>query len=352
MARADRLTQRPPVHSYTVPLPSPFADRQGNAYLLTSGEGGAVLVDPGPDRPEVRQSMDEALAAVGLGPTALRAVVLTGWEPERSGLVAWLGGRLGVTVVARGGASGMALARAAELQRDRAIQVAARWGGAPAEARERISALLEARRAFQPVWQPGVRQRWLDPIPGRNLRLGDGSWIPRRPVLPLAGGSAYWHEASRTLIGGEILDRSPALRLPLPRPLQDWPDILGQVLASWRQLGRETIDLVLPAQGAPIRSHRMWIARRLAQLKLQLVSILEAAAQEALPPWELLLRLDPEGQGEADLPERLAGLLALVAHLERRGRLRREGPAAAARFRSNMGGPSRPARERPPVSKG
>lgn len=309
-------------------------------------------MDPGPDCPEARQLLSEALAAAGLKPSALRAVVLTAWQPERSGLVGWLGSRFGVTVVARGGANGMARARAAEALSDQAIETAARWGGAPAETRERMTALLQARRAFQPVWRPTAGQRWLDPRPGQGLRLGGGDWVPRQPVLPTAGGSAFWHAASRSLIGGDVLDRSPGLRLPLPRPLQDWPDIVKRVLASWRQLGRETIDLVLPAQGAPIRSHRMLIARRLAQLKVDLTAILDATATEALPPWELLLRLDPGGQDGADLPERLAGLLAMVAHLEQRGRLLREGPAAAARFRNSTGGPSLSTREGPPQSRG
>jgi glyoxylase-like metal-dependent hydrolase (beta-lactamase superfamily II) len=300
------------------------------------------LVDPGPDSNESRQRLAEALAAIGLKPSALKTVVLTGWQPQRAGLVGWLGGRGGLTVVARGGVNGMAKAMADTLMGDRALETAARWGGAPAWALQRLRELHADRRALQPVWQPMASQRWLDPNPAKELRLSGHIWQARYPPGLSAACATYWHAASRTLIGGDLLDRSPGLRLPLPQPLQDWPDMLRRVMGAWRPLSRETVDLVLPGHGAPIRSHRVLIARRLAQVKGHLTGILDATDTVALSPWDLLLRLGPEQTDGPDLPERLAGLLALVAHLERRGRLRREGPAAAARFRRVTGG-------RPPV---
>lgn len=331
---------RPDIKAYEIELPPAFADRQGNAFLLPgSVAGDAALVDPGPDSTEARQRLAEALAAAGLKQTDLRTVVLTGWQPQRAGMVGRLSGRGGLTVVARGGANGMARAMAEAVQDDQALETAARWGGAPPWAQLRLRALLADRRAMQPVWQPMAGQRWLDPNPARDLRLGGQAWRARHPQGLTGASTLYWHAPSRTLIGGELLDRSAGLRLPLPRPLQDWPEMLRRIYGAWRPLGREAVDLVLPGHGPPIRSHRVLIARRLARIREQLNGILAATSAESLSPWDLLLRLDPERPDGADLPERLAGLLAMVAHLERRGRLRREGPAAAARFRRATGGP-------------
>lgn len=295
-------------------------------------------MDPGPDSTEARQRLAEALAAAGLKRSDLRTVVLTGWQPQRAGMVGRLSGQGGLTVVARGGANGMARAMADAVHDDLALETAARWGGAPPWALERLRALQADRRSLQPVWQPLAGQRWLDPNPARDLRLGGHIWRARHPMGLTAASALYWHAASRTLIGGDLLDRSTGLRLPLPRPLQDWPEMLRRIHGAWRPLGREAVDLMLPGHGAPIRSHRVLIARRLAQIREQLTGILAATAAESLSPWDLLLRLDPEPPDGADLPERLAGLLAMVAHLERHGRLRREGPAAAARFRRATGG--------------
>lgn len=244
----------------------------------------------------------------------------------------WLCGRAGLTVVARGGAAGMTRAWAASAAEGEALLRAARAGGFPPHLCGRLAELAADRQGFRPRWQPTARQRWLSPGPSHRLQLAGQVWEYReQPQDP--AGLQLWHPMSKVLVGGRLLLRSGRFRLPLAEGDSDWSGRLARLYRGWQELGRQAIDLVLPAEGPPIRSHRLLLARRLALLRDQLATLEAAAQAEALSPWDLLQAVDPGPPEEADLPERLATLLALVTHLERLGRLGREGPAAAPRFR-------------------
>lgn len=281
--------------------------------------------------------LGEALAAAGVRPEALRLAILTDWQPQRAGLLGWLCGRAGLTVVARGGVAGMARAWANSSAEDEALRRAAKAGGFPSHLIDRLAELAAERQAYRPRWQPTARQRWLSPGPSHRLQLAGQVWEYRDQPQD-RGGLQLWHPLSKVLVGGRLLLRSGRFRLPLAEGDTDWAGRLGRLYRGWQDLGRQTIDLVLPAEGPPIRSHRLLLARRLALLRDQMATIEGAAQRESLSPWDLLQAVDPGPPELADLPERLATLLALVTHLERVGRLNREGPAAAPRFRHLPGG--------------
>lgn len=336
-SRGLRLPARPPFRGYTLPLPAPFPAREGRAYLLLSPGGlDAAVVDPGPDSPEARQFLGEALAAAGLRPEALRWAILTDWQPQRAGILGWLCGRAGLTVVARGGVAGMAQAWARAADEAGALERAAKAGGFPPPLQARLAELTADRLSYRPRWQPTARQRWLSPKPGHRLQVAGQAWETRDQAQDRTG-LQLWHPQSKVLVGGRLLLRAGRFRLPLAEGDGAWADRLPRLHRTWLELGRQAIDLILPSEGPPIRSHRLLIARRLALLRDQLAALELAAAGEALSPWELLQAVDEGPPEAADLPERLATLLALVTHLERVGRLRREGPAAAPRFRRVQG---------------
>ena len=154
----------------TDPLPLPLGDNA--AYALPLAEGGVLLVDAGPDIPgaedgtgDSRGTWGEAvalLAASGLAPADVRAVLITHWHLDHSGL-AWRWAAEGARI----------LAGAADIE---AITTGQAWNDARVETRLRTliehgcpPELADALRAADAAPAPRLS---LAGLPARGRRGG------------------------------------------------------------------------------------------------------------------------------------------------------------------------------------
>ena len=253
----------------TDPLPLPLGDNA--AYALPLAEGGALLVDAGPDIPGAAGDTGAEdgeggtwgeivalLAAGGFAPGDVRAVLITHWHLDHCGLARrWAaeGARI--------------LAGADDIE---AITTGQPWNDARVETR--LRALIEhgcppelAARFSQPTrrrppvyrWQACPREAVEAVADGAEFALEGGARL-RVVAAPghTPGNLVAFVEATGDLYSGDTLlphtTPTPGLHFPSAAggaPGERWPS-LPPFVASVERLRGLGVRRVLPGHGAPV----------------------------------------------------------------------------------------------------
>lgn len=249
--RHDGMPEEVSEGVWRIELPLPFALRWVNVYVLRDDKGGWTLVDAGLGLKEDREALRDGLAAIGVEPRDLSAIILTHAHPDHIGQSGAL--------VREANAPVHMLPREA----DNMHRV---WGLMDEE--EGLFAALKASYVANGMPEAGLEHyeatnqgmRRVLRLPHREgisalrttgkLRLGTQSW----QVIWTPGHSDYHacllRDDGLFIAGDMILPHiTPNIGLypkSRPNPLQDYFESLAKV----RDL---PVTLVLPGHGAPFR---------------------------------------------------------------------------------------------------
>jgi len=235
---------------WRITMPMPFALRWANAYLLR-GEGECCLIDAGLATPDAEEVMLQGLAAAGITPAELSAIVLTHAHPDHIGLSGKFQKASGAPVLM----FGMERQRMLSIWSQRGAQmpeaVSAYYGrhGMPAEERAQEHTTMAATRSLVTI--PEHLTSLED---GQEVRLAGALyrviWTPGHAD----GHICLWREADGLLVAGDhVLPRiSPNIGLyPHSRP-----NPLGDYLESLAKIRDLPARCVLPGHGLPFADLR------------------------------------------------------------------------------------------------
>lgn len=313
-----------------IAVPAPRAIGRVWAYLI-AGEP-LTLIDGGPNTDAAYAAIRDGLARAGAGVAALRRIVITHAHFDHCGLA----GRLHADSGARVAAHPLALAALADVDgawaaRRALVARAAAAGGVPAD----VAAAHDRLAAGHAALVAPVPRDAMDPLAhGAGIRFGPGdAWR----VLHVPGHSpdhlVVHDPSSGTAFAGDLVLRSAPTATDLEPRRADGsrPATLDDLVASWRALGRLPARIVLPGHGAPIRAHRVLLARRLAEVRAALAATRDAVQGGAATLWEVAgatgLPTEPES-----LASTLGSVVARLDALARRGLVERRAEAGTLRF--------------------
>ena len=276
-------------------VPIPFSLSRVNVYLLPGAP--LTLVDTGPDTEEAYFAVRDALAEEGFGIASLERIALSHSHVDHAGLAARLQAESGARVLAHPKAiDALRDWPATWASRVELVDRAARAGGAPAEIRE---AFVDGARGLASLGG-SLPPDTVDPLPDEALvRLGGGpraapAWRAHYTPGHAPDHLCFLHEPSGAMFAGDLmLRRIPTVPLLEPRgPDGLRPHTLRDLLGSWRRVGRLPVDIAWSGHGAPVRAHRVLLARRLASTRAGLLAARQALREGAVTLWEIAEALE------------------------------------------------------------
>ena len=319
--------------------PLPLALGGNTAYALRLADGGALLVDAGPDVPGAsgedswRLAVAQ-LAAGGFEPSGVRAVLVTHWHPDHSGLARrWA--EAGARILA-GEADAPALA-AGQAWSEARIGARARAfaeHGCPPALAARLG-LPARRRPPEYRWEPCPSEAVEATSDGAEFALAGGGTL-RVVAAPghTPGNLAAFAGAPGDLYSGDTLlpDATPSPGLHFPdgadgAPGERWPS-LPPFVESVERLRGLGARRVLPGHGAPAAGEaaaRLFarFGRRQERRRAQVRALLAERADTACGVVRRLFPRLPESRLAQALTEVIGQLDVLAADgeavAERRG---------------------------------
>lgn len=255
--------------------------------------------------------VEAGIRAEGIEPGAIAQIVLTHTHANHAGLAAALHARTGAPIlVHERGAKTIARFAAAIEDRGALVVRAARAAAVPEPL---IAAFADLSNAQLPSPESVPADAIRTLADRAALAAGDATWTVVHLPGHAADHIALVHRASGVVIAGDMLLRGipsqPGLE---PRTAGGRPRTLAVLMDSLKRLSRLDAAIVLPGHGAPIRAHRVLVARRLAHIRARLVAAHAAVAAGARTLWDVMGALDGAIEAPADLPPRLAEGIALV----------------------------------------
>ena len=235
-------------------LPLPFELESVNVHLIKL-DTGWMLIDCGMETDEAWQTLEPAIAKMGIEWTDIRQILLTHMHPDHMGMSARLlelsGARLSMhaveaehlEVVARG------------TRRLPWLDMAFSRAGVSMELQSRMERhFLQIRRNFHDLVPNRLFQG------GEDIPTAAGSfrvlWTPGHSP----GHICLYNEQAKLLISGDQI-------LENITPNVAWhpdADTLGDFLASLEKLRPLEVEIILPSHGTPFSGHRQWIADTVA----------------------------------------------------------------------------------------
>ena len=311
VGRGERVL--PGVWRLRLPLPWPGVPHC-NAWALASGDG-VVLVDTGMHEAGSMAHLERALDHVGLRVEHVRLVALThahvdhcGQAPpiaERAGCEVWLhpAHEHNTRSVAD---PEQALARRLEV---------ARHSGVPEAALRRWA---QERRAHG-TGQAGVLHSDRDLVPGVTVTTDLGEWeVIETPGHAPSHVCLYQRERRLLISGDHLLGR-----VSLYFDHGHTPDPVGEFLRSLDAVEGVVARLCLAGHGRPFTDVEAHVVANRELVAERLDGVRALLADGPLNAWELAARLYGELFVDATATWLLSKTLSWLAHLERRGEVRK-----------------------------
>lgn len=315
-----------------IPIAVPVPMGLGRVWAYLVVDDPLTLIDGGPNTDAAYAAIRDGLAVAGVGIGALRRIVITHAHVGHCGLA----GRLHADSGARVAAHPLALAALADAREawagrvDLAVRAAAA-GGVSADAIEAYARLASGRAALVAPVPPDA----MEPLAhGASIRFAaSGAWRAFHAPGHSPDHLVLHDPSSGSAFAGDLLLRSAPTTTALEPRRSDGsrPTTLDDLVASWRALGRRSARVVHPGHGAPIRAHRVLLARRLAECRASLAAARDAVRGGAATLWEVA-RSTGRSTAPEDLGTTLGDVVARLDALVRRGLIERRTADGTLRF--------------------
>ena len=305
-------------------IPFPNAPRRNvNSYVFTA-DGEALLLDAAWDVPESWEGLEAALATAGLGPKAVRTVVITHLHPDHLGLAARLRG-LGARIAYHPAEEMVFLSRYQRLAEFRSdTELWERLNGTPEGAASSFAGIDAVADTLDVVPDPDMPL-----MGGETLTIGDFRLRPVWTPGHTLGHLCFYEEARKLLFTGDhvLPTISPHVGLyvhAISNPLPNYLDSL-KLLRDYHPA------LVIPAHGEPFTDLHGRLDELLEHHHQRMEELHEIVRDEPLTAWDVASRAHWTRRklslDEIEPAHRRLALAETLAHLEM---LRAEGRLSKA----------------------
>jgi len=317
---------RPAVQA--IVLPSAIGQGTVNAYLVLGRV--PTLVDAGSGTAAARSALRTALQAADLRPEDVGRIVVTHTHADHCGGVAQVAAVSGAQVTAHATALAI-LADWPRACRSRAelFRRAAMAGAVPSDLLGGAVDWIARSADFGTSLGQDVRR-----IAGSDhVRIGSDLWQVIHTPGHTREHQCLYHASSGALLCGDALSRggSPTPWLEPRKPDGSRPGTLSALVASWRGLGRLTVQVAWPGHGPAIRAHRMLIAHHLVDARALIAAARSALIAGGATVWEAIASTQSDIT-ERNLPSALSRTVAALDWLVARGEAHRSNVDGVVRY--------------------
>lgn len=302
---------RPGLTRFRIPFPN-APRRTVNSYVFTAG-GEALLLDASWDVPEAWAGLEAALAPAGLGPEAVRTVVITHLHVDHLGLAARLRS-MGARIAYHPAEEMVFLSRYQRLEEFRRdTELWERLNGAPEGAASAFAGIDAVADTLDVVPDPDL------PLEGgETLELGDFCLRPVWTPGHTLGHLCYYEETRKLLFTGDhvLPTISPHVGMyvhAIGNPLPNYLDSL-RLLRDYRP------ELTIPAHGEPFADLHGRLDELLEHHHERMEELYAIVDGEPLSGWDVASRAHwtrrKVSLQEIDPSHRRLALAETLAHLE------------------------------------
>jgi glyoxylase-like metal-dependent hydrolase (beta-lactamase superfamily II) len=295
---------------YEIFLPLPARPTIINVWLFDC-HGAWALIDTGMRLPDSIQTLEEALATVGIKVEDLDVLIGTHHHPDHFGASLEIQQRSGAQVYLH------------RLEQEKAARVMTMFGLAqrPPEAQrfferhgippqtnfEQFRPSFYSNGAYSPALNPHKYIQDGDVIPVGDRRF-EVIWTPGH-----SPGHAviYLRDIKVMVVGDHLLPRiTPHVGI-YP---DSTPDPLGDFINSQMKVQKFDVDLVLPAHGGTYHDHRHRANQIIEHHRYREEEMLDLLKHQSMTAWEVARQVF--GDEERPFPQWMAATFETLAHLE------------------------------------